>query len=87
MSFTLITYLVSNGLIKAILKNQHGIIVARLSEPVRTCEEALIAARQFEADNPDLFADHVLVDVSAEVERKSPELFVDGELTPVPEIE
>jgi len=85
MTFQLVTSLTSDGKLTATLLNNRGKAVAQLSEPVSCAEEALVAARQFAEDNPDLFDDHALVDVAAETEKKSPELFADGGLIPVPE--
>jgi hypothetical protein len=83
--FRLVTSLTTDGKLTAILFNNRGIAVADLQEPVSSAEEALVAARSFFEDHPDLFDDHALVDVSAETQRMHPELFEDGGLIPVPE--
>lgn len=85
MTHSLVFSLTPDGKMTAVMYNSRGVAVAQLADPVNSAEEAEPAARQFVEDNPDLFDDHALVDVSEETQKKNPELFEDGGLTPVPE--
>jgi hypothetical protein len=76
----------TNGSLTTSIMNGRNIEVARWENHNFPGEELETIARQFEADNPELFDDAtILVDSAAESQKKNPNQYGAGNLTPIPE--